>query len=203
MIHRFPLTRACAFVLLTVAACASSGPAWHNKTYRFRANPGPTDWETQYSFARGGLAIRAHGATTDGTPIFHFVVQNHGSSRVSFQEAMFTIRGGEPSRGSPVELRNDLDDRVAKLTILARDETKFSVRSRVPLTLTDGSLVLEVRGVRDDSGDGGYDFDLFGQPLPADESGARGTTKPEADKQSGRRDLRDQNSIQTPSKDNP
>jgi hypothetical protein len=191
-------------MLLTLASCASSSaPEWFNQPYRFRANPGPTDWELHYSFSRGGLSIRADGETRDGTAVVRFDVQNHGLTRISLSESMFTIRGGEPPKGTPVELLDNLDNRVPKLTVLARDEVKFSVKSRVPLTLTDGALVLEVRGVRDDAGDGGYDFDLFGQPVPPDEAGARGTKVPEADKGSGRRDVRDTNLIQTPSKDHP
>lgn len=191
-------------MLLTLGSCKSTDETtWDNRPYRFRATPGPAEWETQYSFSRGGLSIRANGEMSDSIAIVNFHVQNHGETRVSFSESMFTIRGGEPPKAFAVELRNHSDDKSTKLTVLARDEIRFSVRSRNPLTLSDGSLVLAVRGVRDDSGDGGYDFDLFGMPVPGEESGAVGTQKPLPNDSDGRREIRDSNLIETPTNKKP
>lgn len=193
------------FILLTLlaigAACASaSDPSWFDRTYRFRATLGPPTWEKTYAFSRGGLSIRATGETDGGTLRVHFHVQNLGGTRVSFAESNFTIRGGSPPRPFPVEIRNSSDIRAQRLTVLARDELRFSVVSIQPLTLVDGALVLEARGIRDDANDGGYDFDLFGEPVPEEEAGSKGTRKPKPTERDGRRDIRDSNSIETPTK---
>ena len=141
--------------------------------YRLYAIPGPTERETKYAFARNSLTIRVNGELKDGIPTFHVDFQNMGSSRITIHQAMVTIRGGSPARARPTTLRDAKDMEVTKITILGHDDAKFEVRLVDSAAPMDGAIVLEMRGIRDENGDGGYDFDLYAEPQPLDPEGRR------------------------------
>lgn len=143
----------------SLAACAT-GRADEDRPFLVRAVPGPDGYQRSYGFERGALAIRVTCDVEDAHPSFEMELTNRGGGRIAFSPTGSRLLYDGRVQQSGVQMFDASGTRLLQLVLLANDRQTVTLRPVGLVGPPESLVVLEVRGIRDDRGDGGFDFDL-------------------------------------------
>jgi hypothetical protein len=150
--------------LCFLASCSSAPAAKDEPHYRVNAFPGPEGFEDTCRFERGALSVEATGDLEDGLPFFELDLRNRGAGRIVVTPAGIRLLYNDRISQESVQLFVDGEDRQLQVVLLGYERKRVTVRPAGNDVRPEGPIVLEVRGLRDDRGDGGFDFDLRAIP---------------------------------------
>lgn len=173
------MNRPVACLLFVLGISCASTLEDEDRPFVVRAVPGPDAMQTFYQFDRGALSILATCKKLDDQPSFDLTFTNHGGGRIQISPAgLRLIYDGRATQQAGVQMFDSKGKRLLQLVLLANDSQMVSLRP-VGIDIRPKKLVvLEVRGIRDDRGDGGFDFDLYATREAAPGVETQGTTVP-------------------------
>jgi len=150
-------------LLAPLAACASAEKETHDD-YLLNALPGAEGFEPFVRFGRGPLEIRAEAWLESGIPVFDLQLYNRSSARITITTAGIRMLSEGRIGQDSVHLLDENEERMMQVILLGYERRKTKVRPASSDLWPPGPVILEVRGIRDDRGEGGLDFDLRAVP---------------------------------------
>ncbi len=148
------------------AGCASTAAERPEPRYLVRAIPGPDGLRSSYAFERRHVSIVAKADRDGDDPWFELDLANRGIGRVTLAVEEMRLRSKDPELSSPALLLDGEDEPLTHRVLLGFERRTVRVRAARADFQPEGAVTLEVRGWRDDRGDGGFDFDLLATLRP-------------------------------------
>lgn len=176
--------------------CAAIFGGDEHALFRVRAVPGPDAYETLHVFQRRDLMMKASATEEKSKITFHLEFKNIGTAKIQIRAEHFRLRARGAAETETVEMLEH-DDPRPEFWLLPHETRMLDIRQSGDSVMIAAPAALEVRGIRDEYGEGDYQFDLSIETSPKEEDpGARGIKRPEVLDES-RRPLRESTQDET------
>ncbi|MBL8696276.1 MAG: hypothetical protein JNJ88_19425 [Planctomycetes bacterium] len=173
--------------LLSGCSAAPEGPT--KKIFELRGIPGSTSFETLATFERSDLWVKARAELRSDTPEVEVELHNAGPGRITVPAGSVRVRDQESTKECAAALQDEKGDEVLSLVLLAHDRRKLKIRAADESRFGWEPFLVVFRGLRDDRGDGGFDFELSVRVPPEADPEQKPPQMPEEKAKEARRPL--------------
>lgn len=158
-----------AAVMLAAAGCSSViGGGEKIKALRVRAVPGPDAFDANYSFRRGELEMAASAFTEGDRLKIKIELNNRGAAKLNIRDSLIFLRARGSDITYPVSVEDEKSAAIVNIWLMPHEVRKLVIQPADKSVALAAPLVLEFRGVRDEYGGGGYEFDLQAEEIPTE-----------------------------------
>jgi len=172
-----------------LSGCSATPEEPSKKIFELRGIPGATSFETLTAFERSDLWVKARAELRSDTPEVEVELHNSGPGRITVPAGAVRLRDQESTKECAAAVKDEKGDEVLSLVLLAHDRRKLKIRAADETKFGWEPFLVVFRGMRDDRGDGGFDFELSVRVPPEGDPEQKPPKMPEAEAKEARRPI--------------